>query len=244
MNILQISTVVGQMASNCLKGASAKQVILGSLAAVPVVMAGTLTGAGSAEAAALVGEFQFSGGLTTANLTANKVDFKNLLGLDPGFIFVTNQIGSFAPFNSAFIRDLTPLSTTSPGINPFLDLETAILPFGGPDGKDVFQVTKIGGYGLKQSGANVSIDLPFWGQFVNALGEVSKGAGNLTFQVNNSSVADVTARIVSTQGLDVAFSGAAFANVASVPEPTTLAGLGLVGGLLAVSRRRKASQVS
>jgi PEP-CTERM motif len=238
MNILQISTVVGQMASNCLKGASAKQVILGSLAAVPLIAAGTLTGAGSADAAALVGDFNFNGHgnpSTTAKLTSNKVDFT-----EPGLIGLSLQSGSFTNFNTAFINDLTSLVNNTS--NPFIDL----VAIGAPeveDGKDIFNAITTNGFSYFQKTPDlVDISLGVFGEFVSALGDKSKGELLITFQALGK-VADVKSRVETGTGVNAAFSGIAF-STASVPEPASILGLGLVAGSLVASRRRKASQVS
>ncbi|HBL14786.1 MAG TPA: PEP-CTERM sorting domain-containing protein [Cyanobacteria bacterium UBA11162] len=208
-----------------------KNAIIGSLAVLPLVAAGVFTNAGSASAAALVGEFQFNGGFTTATISSNLVDFT-----EPGLIFLNLQTDSFVPFNSAFVNDLTPIGGAA-AVNPFMDLETAMFP-GAGDGFNLFNVTSINPFAISQSGANVAIDLAVFGNFVSADGMISKGAGNLTFQVNNAEAADIQALIASGGSVNAAFSGGAFA-MASVPEPTTLAGLGLVAGSLAFARNRK-----
>lgn len=208
---------------------SIKKALLGTLAAAPLVVAGTLANAGSAHAAALTGEFQFSGGGTTATVSQTKLDFT-----EPGQIFVNLQTGTFTPFTTAYINDLESIPTNAPLHNPFLDL-------GADDGIDVFNLTKIGNYNFAQSGNNVAIDIAVFGKFLSASGDLSNGAGNLTFQVNNKTVNEVKTLLANGGSLNVTFSGGAFA---SVPEPTTILGLGVVGGAMVASRRRKASQAS
>jgi PEP-CTERM motif len=209
-----------------------KKAILGSLTAVAVVVAGTLINAASATAAALSGEIQFDGEKTKATFTQNLIDFSL-----PEQIEVEDATESFLPFINTLgsINDIGPLPAGFDPAKLFLDLGVQ------GDGKDALYVSSIGDYGYTQSGANVAIDIPFWGYFLSLTDHKSGGAGNLTFQVNNKSVADVKALIQSGTGVTAAFSGAAFA---SVPEPASILGLGLVGGALVASRRRKASQMS
>ncbi|HBL14788.1 MAG TPA: hypothetical protein DD379_26040 [Cyanobacteria bacterium UBA11162] len=217
-----------------------KKAILGSLAVLPLVVGSVFTNASSASAAALVGEFQFSSAFTTAKLSSSMVDFDDP-GSDPGEVIVSLQTGSFLPFGAAFIKDIVPINSNAPSNNPFLDLEAAfswdVNAVG--DGLNVFNLTEVGAYQFSQSGMNVAIDLPVWGKFISADGKVSKGAGNLTFQVNNMKVADIQALIASGGMVQSSFSGAAFA---TVPEPASILGLGMVASSLALSRTRKKNQ--
>ena len=219
--------------------------MLGSLAALPIVAAGTLVNAGVANAAALKGEFNFASWIsTTAILSSGKVDFDDP-GSDPVQAILTVQKGNFAALNAAFLKDIVPIGSNQPTNNPLFDLESQPVFPGfmneAGDGKNIFNATRIGQYGFKQSGDNVAIDLGVWGDFISATGEKTRGAGNFTFQVNNAKADDIAKLIAKGGTIETSFSGAAFT---SVPEPASILGLGVVAGSLAASRRRKASQPS
>jgi len=217
-----------------------KKALLGSIAALPLVLAGALTSAGSANAAALSGQFQFNGGFSSINFSqAGGVTFNPGL-LPSSQIILTGQTGSFAPFTSALIKSNipnVPLNPPGPAINPFLDFSFTFPAVGTGN---TFTLTKVDGYDIQNNGANAAVNLAIFGFFKSSTGEITQGAGNLTWQINNTNAATVKDNLA--KGVvyrNLGFSGAAF-TATSVPEPTTLAGLGLVAGALAVSRRRKA----
>lgn len=215
-----------------------KKAILGSLAVLPLAAAGIFANAGAANAGALVGEFQFSGGATGA--TINKTDGIFNKGIDfqpsPGEIDVLFPTDSFAPLfaaegNQAFIYDILSVPQDPANVNPFMDL-------GLLDGKNIFKLEKVGDYQVGQSGANVAIDVALFGKFISETGEISNGFGNLTFQVNNALEADIQDKLDMGQTFNVGFSGAAF-TATDIPEPATILGLGVVAGSLALSRAGK-----
>jgi len=220
-----------------------KKALLGSIAALPLVLAGALTNAGSANAAALTGEFQFNGGFSSINFSQAGVTFNPGI-LPSSQIILTGQTGSFTPFTSALIKSNIPSVPVPPGpaIDPFLDFS---FTFPAVATGNTFTLTKVDGYDIQNNGANVAVNLAIFGFFKSSTGEITQGAGNLTWQINNTNAAAVKAQLAAAAPGDfpfknIAFSGAAFTATA-VPEPTTLAGLGLVAGALAVSRRRKAN---
>ncbi|MEH1924185.1 PEP-CTERM sorting domain-containing protein [Nostoc sp.] len=228
-------------------------------AALPLAAAGFFTSAGSAQAASLTGDFSFSGGVTANPFASSLVTLKkDSLTFSPDSIIadsngvkstpvsVAAQTGSFLDFNSASIRDI--ISFTSNTVqNPFLDLGNLTLPgiilpgestASLADGSNIFTLTS-SGYKITQTGANITIAVDLWGYFTSATGEITNGAGSLSFQRNNTTVAQANS-ILDTAGgsLDnLTFSGSTFTT--SVPEPAALLGLGAVGAVMVMSRRRK-----
>ncbi|WP_413175257.1 PEP-CTERM sorting domain-containing protein [Anabaena azotica] len=237
-----------------------KSQLLGIAAVLPVVAAGLMTSAGSAQAAALTGDFSFVGGTTYNPFASSTVKLtKDALTFTPQPITpigISSQSGNFSGFNSANIGNIISFSGNTAD-NPFLDLGNLEF-FGFPTPGQIFPgantasltdnlntfTLQSSDYKISQSGANVSIDVELWGFFTSATGEISKGAGNITFQKNDTTVTSVTnllnggGILTSESGGGLTFSGAAF--TAKVPEPTTMLGLGLVAAGMTVARRRKA----
>ncbi len=227
--------------------------IVASLAAIPFALAGVFAGTGAANADPLVGEFQLNPALN-APLFENSSVFltKDALYFKPeptGVIIDSSSpnAGSFTAFNLAVVSEILSFGPPTDAVNPFLDFGFATPPILSDDpteqpsvfdGLNVFNLDEAS-YELMQNGANVSIQVELWGDFVSETGEVTKGAGNLTFQYNNSTVAELQAKLDSDGEIDdMTFSGGLFAT-ASTPEPTTLFGLGVVAAGLTVSRRKK-----
>lgn len=226
---------------------------LAATAAIPLATAGTFTFAATAQAAALSGEFQFQGGFTANPFATSLVTLsKDTLNFTPQPITpfgVAANTGSFAAFNTGNIGNIISFASDIAD-NPFMDFGNLNIPGVILPGENTTSITdnintftlKSADYSIAQSGANVAIDVQLWGIFTSATGEKSNGAGNLTFQVNNQTVAQVNSTLASGGSIsNLSFSGGAFTT--SVPEPTTLLGLGLVGAVMGVSRRRK-TQVS
>ncbi|HAG83576.1 MAG TPA: hypothetical protein DCL61_21105 [Cyanobacteria bacterium UBA12227] len=236
-----------------------KKAILGSLAVLPLVVGGVFTNASSASAAALVGEFSISPGInsslplvTNSTLFSNKINFSP----NPGGVFVTNQTGTFSSFDAATIKSIpAPLipsnggTKDSPLLSNFLDLGQLSGPFANNattnDGQNTFSLLSIGSYSIEEMFDNngnftgTSISLGVSGFFTSADGQMSNGAGTVTFQSTLRKPGVLTA-MASSNGLNASFSGVFIS--ASVPEPTTLVGLGLVAGSLVMSRRGKKNQ--
>ncbi|MBD2523434.1 PEP-CTERM sorting domain-containing protein [Nostoc sp. FACHB-133] len=232
---------------------------LAATAALPLAVAGLFTSVGSAQAAALKGEFSFNGGLTQNPFASSLVTLKkDSLTFTPDSIIadsngvkstpvaIAAQTGSFLGFNSASIRDIISFASDTVQ-NPFLDLGNLILPgivLNGEnttslaDGSNIFTLTS-SDYKITQTGANITIAVDLWGYFTSATGEITKGAGSLSFQRNDTTVAQANAILDTTGGslANLTFSGSTFTT--SVPEPAVLLGLGAVGAVMVMSRRRK-----
>ncbi|WP_071188244.1 PEP-CTERM sorting domain-containing protein [Trichormus sp. NMC-1] len=233
-----------------------KSQLLGAAAVLPIAAAGLFTSAGSAQAAALVGDFSFNGGTTVNPFASSTVKLtKDALYFEPQPITpvaIASQSGNFSSFNSANIGNIISFSGDTAD-NPFLDFGNLTIPglilpaestASLTDSLNTFTL-KSSDYKVEQSGANVSINVELWGFFTSATGEISKGAGNITFQKNNTTVLAVNTllnngeTLTSASGSGLTFSGAAF-TAKSTPEPTTMLGLGLVAAGMTVARRRKA----
>ncbi|MEJ6483989.1 PEP-CTERM sorting domain-containing protein [Nostoc punctiforme UO1] len=232
---------------------------LAATAALPLAVAGLFTSAGSAQAAALTGEFSFNGGLTQNPFASSLVTLKkDSLTFTPDSIIadsngvkstpvgIAAQTGSFLGFNSASIRDIISFASDTVQ-NPFLDLGNLTLPgivltgentASLADGSNIFTLTS-SDYKITQTGANITIAVDLLGYFTSATGEITKGAGSLSFQRNDTTVAQANAILDTTGGslANLTFSGSTFTT--SVPEPAALLGLGAVGAVMVMSRRRK-----
>ncbi|MBH8552433.1 PEP-CTERM sorting domain-containing protein [Nostocaceae cyanobacterium CENA357] len=220
------------------------RVLNAALAAV----AGTFTFANSAEAAALKGDFQLVSGLTTSPFSFSLVELsKTSLTFTPQPITpigLAHTTGSFTSFNSGNIGNIIQFSALSAD-NPFIDFGQLTIPgVIQPGDNTASLVDKINtftlqsaSYSIAPSGSNVSIDVALNGFFTSALGEIFKGSGNLTFQANSTTVGSVNSILNSGGSLkNMSFSGGLFA---TVPEPATVLGLGIVGAAMVMSSRRK-----
>jgi hypothetical protein len=224
--------------SNLFKGAVAV------LAAIPVVAATTFASAGSAEAATLTGKADFAGTSTGlfSPITSVIAADGNIKFSDPKLVGLTGQEGSFTAFSAATIYDFDPIPGNFDPAKLFLDFGSDLA--GLTDGKNIFKATSVSQYQISSDGdAGSSIALAFKGYFFGEdETEKSFGRVNLNF-TSEHSVALVTDVLLNgglnsngkTQ-INAAFSGLAV--VASVPEPATLLGLGVVAAGMAVSRRR------
>lgn len=233
---------------------------LAATVAIPVATASLLTSAGSAQAAALTGEFSFNGGFTQSPSATSVVTLKKdsliftpdsilagVTGAKSTPVAITSQTGSFSIFNSAGIGDIISF-TNNTVQNPFLDFGSLTEPgrvgtgentSSLRDNKNTFTLESAK-YTLSQitNSKNLSLEVTLFGYFTSASGEITQGQGNLTFQKNNTTLTQANTILANGGSLaNLTFSGAAFTT--SVPEPTTMLGLGLVGAGMLVSRRRK-----
>ncbi|MBD2528044.1 PEP-CTERM sorting domain-containing protein [Nostoc flagelliforme FACHB-838] len=238
-------------------------VTLAITAAIPLATAGLFTFVDSAQAAALTGELSFDGGKSKTiignpflkSLVTLKKDsliftpdsiIQDSNGVKSTPVALSAQTESFLGFNSASIRDIISFNNNTVQ-NPFLDLGN--LPSDGDvlpgddtaslaDGIDIFTLTS-SDYKITQTDANVTIAVSLRGYFTSATGEKTNGAGSLSFQKNNITLAQANSILDTANGsLEyLTFSGGTFTT--SVPEPAALLGLGAVGAVMAMSRRRK-----
>ncbi|MDZ8184620.1 MAG: PEP-CTERM sorting domain-containing protein [Nostoc sp. ChiSLP02] len=198
-------------------------------AAIPLATAGLFTSAGSAQAAALNGSFNFTGAgfpATTVTVSNTSLQFSP----SPGLASLSLQSGSFTAFNAASIFNVTT-SPLTPG-SLFIDLGVFATPGTLTDGANTFSLTSFDTPTFKSQNGGTDININYLGFFDDGLGNKTSAKGYITFATQ-----DANAETTYKNGgkFNATFTGLA---VASVPEPATLLGLGAVGGVMAVSRRR------
>lgn len=227
-----------------------------SIAAIPFAIAGVFAHTHIANAAALTGEFHLGSGSVdgkVSNIFLTKDSLSFTPTPTPVMIDADTNGGTFSNFNSAYITEIVSFNSSTTN-NPFLDfgylelgnsgIETPGDVYTGlnddsslKDGLNVFNLEQAS-YQLNQSGDNVAVDVALWGSFVSETGEETDGAGNLTFQINDTTIAEVQGKLDGGEKIGgLTFSGGLFSESKRVPEPTTLFGLGVVAAGLIVSRR-------
>ncbi|MEH1943522.1 MAG: PEP-CTERM sorting domain-containing protein [Nostoc sp.] len=189
--------------------------------AIPLATAGLFTSAGSAQA--YIGSFNYSTSdrnpsdlPTTATISNTFVNFLP----DPGAILLSHQTGDFLSDSRGFIKGFQ--------INPFLS-PSAFIDVGTLDGKKLFSLTSLDPAVFTPQNGGTDINLKFKGIFDDG----SQGEGYITFATQ-----DTAAKTTFDKGgtISASFTGLA---VTSVPEPAALLGLGAVGAVMVMSRRRK-----
>jgi hypothetical protein len=209
--------------------------------AIPLATAGMFASAGSAQAA-LIGSADFNGNLIFKNKTEDTPTTEVLTFQNPAnvtfadgiFDGVTNvMVGNSYPY-SLILNQLSILNPT-PGIASALykvDMNSVVDPFLTFDNGIKFMATSISNITRRREETSpglytTSIDaFSVLGTFYNGVNAVGDGSINaLQRNTNNNRSGRYEFQID-------AFSQ-------SVPEPTTILGLGALGAVMAMSRRRK-----
>jgi hypothetical protein len=190
-------------------------------AALPLATAGLFTSAGSAQA--YIGSFNYSTSdrnpsdeVTKATVSKTSVNFLP----NPGAILLTHQTGDFLSDRRGFIKSFQ----TNPFVSPSAFIDVATL-----DGIKLLSLTSLNPAIFTSQNGGTDINLSFKGLFEDG----SQAEGYITFATQ-----DRAAKTTYDNGgiIDASFTGLA---VTSVPEPAALLGLGAVGAVMAMSRRRK-----
>lgn len=198
-------------------------------AAIPLAAAGLFTSPGSAQAAALVGKFSLVGN-GSASLLENSLTFN----APNTFNIISPTNGNFTDFNTGAIGNILSFAPTST-TNPFLDMGINSDANSIIDGLNVFTATSAK-YTLNQTDPNfVTISVITDGFFNSALGDISQGRGIFTLQADGT-IETIEANWKKGIAVETSYSSLYFA---TVPEPAALLGLGAVGAVMAISRRRK-----
>ncbi|MBG1243605.1 PEP-CTERM sorting domain-containing protein [Nostoc sp. NZL] len=199
-------------------------------AAIPLATAGMFSFADSAQAAALNGGFNFTGaGFPTTTVTVSNTSLQ--FDPDPGLASLSLRSGSFTAFNAANIFNVTTNPLTSGSL--FLDLGVFATPGTLADGANTFSLTswETPEFSLQDGGTDININ--YLGFFDDGFGNKTNAKGYITFATQ-----DTNAEAIYNAGktFNASFTGLA---VSTVPEPAALLGLGAVGAVMAMSRRRK-----
>jgi hypothetical protein len=207
-----------------------KNAIIASLASIPFAVAGVLS-AGAANAAALSGQFSFDGiddPDTTVVFGADFLDFKPDGNSQVDLKLKTED---FLGINSADIFDLAGIAALD-GVDTNLP-DVLFMDFGG--GKTL-SLTSVTDYTFVPKVGTTDINMGFMGFFDNN-GEKSEANGSITFQtLGTITQADLDAG----NTYEATFSGITVASE-SVPEPTTILGLGVVAAGSAFGLKKKNS---
>ncbi|MEH2373228.1 PEP-CTERM sorting domain-containing protein [Nostoc sp.] len=199
-------------------------------AAIPLVAAGLFTSAGSAQAAALNGSFNYGGAgfpATTVTVSNTSLQFTPT----PGLASLALQTGSFTAFDAAHIFNVTTNPLTSGSV--FLDLGVFATPGTLGDGANTFSLTSLATPKFTTQNAGTDINLNYVGFFDDGSGNKTNGTGYITFSTQDTNAEN---DYKNGTAFKATFTGLA---VTSVPEPAALLGLGAVGAVMAMSRRRK-----
>ncbi|WP_375506268.1 PEP-CTERM sorting domain-containing protein [uncultured Nostoc sp.] len=183
-------------------------------AAIPLATAGLFTSAGSAQA--YTGGFTFDGNGTVANITNTGTTFAP----NPGSIALGVKQGDF-------------LGDTNGTIYSFLNasLPSKFIDVGPQDNIKLLSLTNLLTPAFTSIFGGTQISFNFTGVFEDGTNAI----GNIDF-TTLTSLADATSAYSGGGTISASFKGL---SVTAVPEPTVLLGLGAVGAVMAMSRRRK-----
>lgn len=198
--------------------------------AIPLATAGMFTSAGSAQAAALKGGFNYGGaGFPATTVTVSKTSLQ--FDPSPGLASLSLRSGDFTAFNAASIFNVTTNPLASGSL--FLDLGIFATPGTLTDGANTFSLTSFDTptFSIQNAGTNVRVN--YLGFFDDGSGNKTNAEGYITFVTQDI---DAEGTYNSGKTFHATFTGLA---VTTVPEPTALLGLGAVGAVMAMSRRRK-----
>jgi hypothetical protein len=200
-------------------------------AALPLAAAGLFTSAGSAQAAALNGGFNYGGaGFPATTVTVSNTSLK--FTPSPGLASLSLRSGSFTAFDAAHIFDVTTNALSSSG-SLFLDLGVFGTPSTLGDGANTLSLTSLNTPTFSPQNAGTNIRVNYLGFFDDGSGNKTNATGYITF-VTDDTNAEATYNNNGT--FNATFTGLA---VTTVPEPAALLGLGAVGAVMVMSRRRK-----
>lgn len=203
-----------------------------SIAAIPFAVAGVFGGAGAANAAALSGDITINGNLTrTTSGGVTTLDFTDIDDIEASgdfsnftFDFTTTGPNAILPVAAPNFIDIKTLSLTPTGFSPSVDPLVSFLDFGERT--------------LGTETGFLTFDL-------NEPSSVFISANTVAFDA--SGVWQFKGQTIATGGVTMSQAGGSrsytisLETVESVPEPTTLFGLGVVTAGLVASRRKKSS---
>lgn len=205
-----------------------------SIAAIPFAVAGVFAGAGAANAVALSGDITINGNLTrTTSGGVTTLDFTDIDDIEASgdfsnftFDFTTTGPNAILPVAAPNFIDIKTLKLTPTGFSPSVDPLVSFLDFGQrklmPGGEVGF----------------LTFDL-------NEPSSVFISPNTVAFDA--SGVWQFNGQTIGKGGVTMSQAGGSrsytisLETVESVPEPTTLFGLGVVTAGLVASRRKKSS---
>lgn len=219
-------------------------------AAIPLAAAGFFTSASSAQAADFSGGFNYTPYTTPGSPLPSVVVSNNSLTFLPNSganLILSKQNGTFGTEENPVFDIAKIYNATLPYGSVFLDLGKYNDPNNtSSDGKNIFVLQSLTAPTLSNSDGVTGV-VNFKGYFTDAIGSLTKinGSGHLNFSVDTGTSYQTTLDALSDNDpltvVKASFTGVAFT---TVPEPTTLLGLGLVGVGMAISRRRKGQNSS
>ncbi|MEH2445132.1 MAG: PEP-CTERM sorting domain-containing protein [Nostoc sp.] len=199
--------------------------------AIPLATTGLFTSAGSAQAAALNGGFNYSGAgfpLPTVTVSNTSLKFSSNLTLAG----LGLQTGSFTAFDAAHVSDVTTNPLTAGG-SLFLDLGVYATSSTLTDLANTFSLTSFATPIFTPQNGGINARVNYLGFFDDGSGNKTNAKGYIDFVTQDL---NAEANYNNNGTFQATFMGLA---VTTVPEPAALLGLGAVGAVMAMSRRRK-----